>query len=447
MPNRFDPAIEIIKAKADEAFNKNDFVVALFLHTFLSNNDPGNGSYHLGRSVTNLRLQRWSDAAKDATKALELCEAKVHKAKAHFRRCQARRELYDISGANEDLEAFLFNGGAPKTASVEAQKLKATPRSANETVLEDITDVANLFSNTPDSADNNPDAVYEIRSSSGKGLGAFAVKRLQRGDLILTETPMVPVDDTTPYNVVTGFKQLSPKNLARCLLLHNAHPEIGLFEGIYNTNAFAQAGVVLDASRFNHSCSPNARYTYHEPSKQERIIALTDIAEGEQIYVSYLQGRNVYASPRSKRRQTLSSRYGFCCQCTACDDANFEESDRRRQEIGMIWESLPMMIDGRKMLMSVVRAITLMREDGYLGDADDFAVDAAAVCAGYSDWESCEYWAKFAYENRAAEFGADHPHAERSRQILDKPQSRENHPQAGLFPRRIYKDIRLPREM
>ncbi|KAJ4474933.1 hypothetical protein J3R30DRAFT_625746 [Lentinula aciculospora] len=392
MQKRQDPAIEIIKAKADDAFNKNDFIVALALYSFISNIDPCNGIYHLNRSLANLRLQRWSNAAADATKALELCGTTVHKAKAYFRRCQARRELYDILGAKEDLDAFLSNGGSAKTAQIEAEKLEAIPLSADETsIRDDIADVADLLSNTLKLAASEADTVYEIRPSSGKALGAFATKLLRRGDLILAETPIVPVDDPTPQNIVTSFKQLSPRNLSRCLLLHNVHPQTGIFEGIFSTNAFSQSGIVFEASRFNHSCSPNARYAYHEPSKRERIIALTDIAEGEEIYVSYLQSRNVYGSSRSERRQTLSTRYQFCCTCSACDDANYKKSDRRRQEIGMIWKSLPMMSDGRKILTSVVRAITLMREDGYLADADDFAVDAAAICAGHSDWESCEY--------------------------------------------------------
>ncbi|KAJ3832790.1 hypothetical protein F5878DRAFT_646475 [Lentinula raphanica] len=138
-----DPALEITKKKADEAFNKNNYVVALSLYAFLSNIDPDNGVYHLNMSLTHLRLQRWADASSEATKALELCNLTVHKAKAYFRRCQARRELHDedrgLDGSriplfnqaivradflNIDLEAFLSIGGEPEIALVEAYKLK-----------------------------------------------------------------------------------------------------------------------------------------------------------------------------------------------------------------------------------------------------------------------------------------------------------------------------------
>ncbi|KAJ3774510.1 hypothetical protein FB446DRAFT_664941 [Lentinula raphanica] len=448
-----DPALEVIKKKADEAFNKNNFVVALSLYTFLSNNDPDNGVYYLNMSLTHLRLQRWEDASRNATKALELCEATVHKAKAYFRRCQARRELHNLSGANEDLEAFASFGGDPKIASVEAQKLERAHDTTNELVPDNVADVADFLSEKLNLGGSSLDSVYEILPTKDKGLGAFAVKHLRRGDFILEETPVFCIGSELDYIGITSgslaakFEQLSPTDLSRCLSLSNVHSGIDIFTGIYNTNAFGQGGLLLEASRFNHSCSPNARYTYHEPSKKERIIALTDITEGEEICVSYLQSRNVYGSPRSERRQTLSSRFQFCCQCPACDDTNFEQSDRRRRDIRMIWESLPMTMDGRKALMAIVRAIVLMREDDYFADADDFAVDAAALCALCSDWESCVYWAKFAYENRAAEFGDDHPHAIRARQTLENPRSRKYHTQAGMGPRKSFKDIRLPQNL
>ncbi|KAJ3828321.1 hypothetical protein F5880DRAFT_1531298 [Lentinula raphanica] len=464
-----DPALEITKKKADEAFNKNNYVVALSLYAFLSNIDPDNGVYHLNMSLTHLRLQRWADASSEATKALELCNLTVHKAKAYFRRCQARRELHDEDRGLDDLEAFLSIGGEPEIALVEAYKLKHahdsrasahdsrasahdSRASTSEPVPDSVDELADLLSEKLKFADSAPKLAYEIRSTKDKGLGAFAVKPLRRGDFILEETPIFRIDSESDYitsrSLAAKFEQLSPTDLFRCLSLPNVwHSEIDVFEGIYNTNVFGQS-MLLEVSRFNHSCSPNARYTYHEPSKKERVVALTDIAEGEEISISYLQSRDVYARPRSERQQVLSSRYRFCCQCPACDDANFETNDRRRREIRKIWESLPSTaMGGRKALLAIVRTIVLMKEDGYFADAGERAVDAAAICAGHSDWESCEYWAKFAYENRVAELGDDHPLAICALQTLENPRNRKYHPQASMFPRKSFKDIRLPQNL
>ncbi|KAJ3717822.1 hypothetical protein C8R42DRAFT_153338 [Lentinula raphanica] len=428
-PSMTDPALEVIKKKADEAFNKNNYVVALSLYTFLSNIDSDNGIYHLNMSLTHLRLQRWADASSEATKALELCKLTVHKAKAYFRRCQAKRELLDELGALDDLEHFVSSGGDFGTALAEASRLRRAydPTSS-------VGELADLLSGKLHLADSGSKLAYEIRPTKDRGLGAFAVKPLRRGDFILEETPIFRIDSESDYitsrSLAAKFEQLSPTDLFRCLSLPNVwHSEIDVFEGIYNTNVFGQS-LLLEVSRFNHSCSPNARYTYHEPSKKERIIALTDIAEGEEISISYLQSRDVYARPCSERQQVLSSRYRFCCQCTACDDANFEKSDRRRREIQKIWESLPTAMGGRKALLAIVRTIVLMKEDGYFADAGELAVDAAAICAGHSDWESCEYWAKFAYENRVAELGDDHPLAICALRTLENPRNRKYHPQS-----------------
>ncbi|KAJ3774509.1 hypothetical protein FB446DRAFT_664940 [Lentinula raphanica] len=441
-----DPALEVIKKKADEAFNKNNFVVALSLYTFLSNIDSDNGIYHLNMSLTHLRLQRWADASSEATKALELCKLTVHKAKAYFRRCQAKRELLDELGALDDLEHFVSSGGDFETALAEASRLRPAydPTSS-------VGELADLLSGKLHLADSGSKLAYEIRPTKDRGLGAFAVKPLRRGDFILEETPIFRIDSESDYitsrSLAAKFEQLSPTDLFRCLSLLNVwHSEIDVFEGIYNTNVFGQS-LLLEVSRFNHSCSPNARYTYHESSKKERIIALTDIAEGEEISISYLQSRDVYARPCAERQQVLSSRYRFRCQCTACDDANFKKSDRRRREIQKIWESLPTAMGGRKALLAIVRTIVLMKEDGYFADAGELAVDAAAICAGHSDWESCEYWAKFAYENRVAELGDDHPLAICALRTLENPRSRKYHPQASMVPRKSFKDIRLPQSL
>ncbi|KAF9068401.1 hypothetical protein BDP27DRAFT_1421935 [Rhodocollybia butyracea] len=410
--NMQDPAVPIIKEKADDAFNKNDFIVALSLYSYLSDIYPQNGIYHLNQSLTFLRLQRH-----------------VHP-----------------SFLGTHLTAFLLNGGSSKTAQAEAERLEVASAAASGNLERDsIADLGGLLSQTLNLKSNcDTDVVYEFRASGNNGLGAFALKPLRRGDIILTETPLVPIDDPIPNKIISAFRKLSPRDISRCLLLQNAHPNDGIFWGIYKTNAFAQAGIVFEASRFNHSCSPNAHYTYHEPSKRQRIIVLTDITAGEEIFVSYIRGRNVYGSPRSQRRQMLMSRYRFCCMCLACDEANYQASDRRRQEIGSIWEALPRSVDGRQALTSVVKAVTLMKAEGYYADADDFAVDAAALCAGHSDWISCVYWARFSYETRAIEYGADHPHTERAREILAQPRSKKYHPQAGVFPKKTFRNIRLP---
>lgn len=50
---------QIYYSQADEAFNKNDYIIALSLYSYISGIDPNNGIYHLNRSLMNLRLHKY----------------------------------------------------------------------------------------------------------------------------------------------------------------------------------------------------------------------------------------------------------------------------------------------------------------------------------------------------------------------------------------------------
>ncbi len=81
---------------------------------------------------------------------------------------------------------------------------------------------------------------------------------------------------------------------------------------------FARA-VYLTGSLINHSCSPNCRATYSCQGKQ-KIIALRDIQEGEECFVSYLDipGLEHQVTTQDQTRQVLRELYGFDCVCNLC---------------------------------------------------------------------------------------------------------------------------------
>ncbi len=74
-----------------------------------------------------------------------------------------------------------------------------------------------------------------------------------------------------------------------------------------------------------------------------------------------------------------------------------------------LWEIIPSFTpaQGIQRLNVIVEAIHLLKEEGYLADADDVANDAVLVCAYHSDWVSTKYWARLTYQTRVAEFGED----------------------------------------
>jgi hypothetical protein len=290
-----------------------------------------------------------------------------------------------------------------------------------------------------------------------KGAGAFAAREFRRGDLILSEKPIifireVELEQRKFSSIEAEIRTLSPTHFDRFLSLHNSHAECSCFPNlaleIYGTNSFAlnndNSGICLKASRFNHSCSPNARHSFNANTSEFKIYALGPIPVGEEIFITYIAGRRLYGNTRRFRQNLLSTRYHFTCTCSVCSLPEVESkmSDDRRVKLNALWESIADFspTQGTQRLKVIVQGIHLLKEEGYLADADDFANDAGIVCAYHSDWVSAKYWAHFTYQTRVAEFGEDSPRAAEVRGAYLNPKSI---PMAGKGPPKKFTEIRV----
>ncbi|KAJ7103736.1 hypothetical protein C8R44DRAFT_808008 [Mycena epipterygia] len=430
---------EIIKRQANEAFKAGDYQVATSLYTHAMGLDAANPLYVLNRAMSNLNLANWKDAETDATLALDLSAGNTtYMQKALFRRSRARRVQGDLTGARADMKAFVAHGGKPETADKE---IATDPLAANATP--GAVPVRTISPTTNQTC-------YEIKNTLRMGKGAFATRALHRGDLILAEKPLISHQEigrsigrttdirTAASVIISAINRLSPSAVDQFLSLHNSHSAEGgnIFVDIYRTNALPE-GLCVNASRFNHSCLPNARYSWHAESGQHRIFALADIALGDEIQVTYLGGRNVYGSTREQRQRRFLNNFGssFVCLCAACSlaGADLKASDDRRREIAVLYDRMMTHepeFHGQRVVDDAVRAIRLLREEGYAADVDDFATDAGGLCAMHSDWESARYWAKLGYDSRCAEFGKDHEHARVPKRYCD---DLHTYPQAGMY--------------
>jgi hypothetical protein len=66
------------------------------------------------------------------------------------------------------------------------------------------------------------------------------------------------------------------------------------------------------ASFFNHSCLPNCAKSHRGAAV--RVVALRDIADGEEVSISYA----FLTDSAAKRRQTLRYSFLFDCMCERC---------------------------------------------------------------------------------------------------------------------------------
>ena len=300
--------------------------------------------------------------------------------------------------------------------------------------------------------DDSDSSTFSVHTSAA-GKGAFASKDIQRGDLILSEKPIfcIPTGGHEPVMrgaIEIAVGNLSPTHLDGYLSLQNSHETCSCFPipllGIFCTNAMAtsdgNAGICLEASRFNHSCSPNAKLSFNSNTGDIRIYALRTIPRGEEIFYSYIGPR----LSRRLRQTNLHSGYHFTCACSLCSlpEAESQKSDARRQRLNEILKIFPRLDHTQEiqLLNLIVEGIRLLQEEGCSEDAGYYTIYAGPICAFYSDWVSTSYWASLTYHTSVAEYGEDSPQAAEMRELYLNPKSFRF---AGLGPPRDLSGIRV----
>jgi hypothetical protein len=198
----------------------------------------------------------------------------------------------------------------------------------------------------------------------------FSTNFIPRGTRIFREPPLLLLEKSHGeeiYHVPIKFQQLSPNDKTSYLSLAATpnvdrdpgrlewlqilsetpiHAELDLPMAvrqqvlqIFETNSFsADAGsaIVYQASRMNHSCTPNVYHNWNAglgDRGELTVHAIRDISPGEEILTSYI---NICAY-QSKRQEQLN-RYGFQCDCAACDTRTQfgKDSEERRQRLCVV---------------------------------------------------------------------------------------------------------------
>ena len=249
--------------------------------------------------------------------------------------------------------------------------------------------------------------MYENRHSSGKGLGIFATERIPLGTRLICEDALFILKQPTAKNVYNAFLQLPPEVKQEYLSLTDSvfneattptpeqqralaiekyylsRAEIHELGGkidsalkvfaIFANNSFEldneeqpALGIFMQATRLNHSCLPNAVHTWNSTLRKRTVHAVREIQAGEEITITYIRPLQA----REQRVGLLQERYGFTCDCAACNlETDFgRASDSRRKRIaeleGQFIESLkgetPHLAEGDMF----VEMLGLMEEEG-----------------------------------------------------------------------------------
>lgn len=162
--------------------------------------------------------------------------------------------------------------------------------------------------------------IEDIPDKIGKGWRA--TQNISANSLILAEAPLVILTTRgSEEGMVAKLNMLTPDKQRAFYSLFNYYTEeLGTAQGITATNSFSgehdhETIVYEKMSRINHSCYPNARWNWDSTSRVQRLHAVRDIAQGEEITISYGFGPSMsYAT----RQSLIKARYGFDCKCELC---------------------------------------------------------------------------------------------------------------------------------
>lgn len=211
---------------------------------------------------------------------------------------------------------------------------------------------------------------FTVRSVPNKGLGAFADRPIQRGEVLIAERPLlVWPTKLSLEEAQRSIAALTPNARNLYLSLANAaEPSMRMdpIMAIRATNGFtvelpplpdslepAEASalpageaptsasfIFPKIARINHSCAPNADHAMDWQDLKMTVYATTPIVKGDEINIEYTSA--LIQKPRAARREILKRDFGFTCHCRVCALPEQESlaSDSRRREIDAIVELL-----------------------------------------------------------------------------------------------------------
>jgi hypothetical protein len=200
----------------------------------------------------------------------------------------------------------------------------------------------NIFRNVI-SSESIDEAKIEIVGTDNMGLGARALHFLRKGEVLIVETPLVTFPRVKGKNgsILSHFGLLSESDKVSYIGLSDSghYSSVPLngdvlanmvwsktLEGIKINNAVTLSstsfdttlsGIFLVIHRMNHSCLPNAIFSFNSDTNKGSVFALEDIPQGEEITLCYFKGNILNSQERSDYLLSYNISPCRCAKCTA----------------------------------------------------------------------------------------------------------------------------------
>ncbi|KAK0738003.1 hypothetical protein B0T18DRAFT_334134 [Schizothecium vesticola] len=224
------------------------------------------------------------------------------------------------------------------------------------------------------------DGPFTITQAQNKGLGVFATRRIQEGETLMANTPiLIRLTEQRHWrvrDVYTGLSHAStrlPRREKQALLGLSRKEDGYVVDDILRTNGFHvtvegvdHTGLYPEIARINHACRPK----YSPTTLVIEAVAYKEIQAGEEVSLSYLPMNLL-----SEQRAQLIQKWGFNCTCSLCNDAEAcRVSDVNRGRIQDILESLDQ-VENRtqeNLRAAVDEVEDLGKKEGLAGQIGDF---------------------------------------------------------------------------
>ncbi|EIW71746.1 hypothetical protein TREMEDRAFT_60660 [Tremella mesenterica DSM 1558] len=193
---------------------------------------------------------------------------------------------------------------------------------------------------------------------NGRGKGLVLTRSVSRGEIIIAEAPFFQLSfPLEVYNVYKTYRKLGPEKRELFLsfpigagddvLVSRARTSVIPLEDHredYETSSDADTdpcGLFEHISRVNHSCAPNAVWTWNADEGLLYLRAWKDLKNGTEITCAY--NDQICIESSSLRRAYFEENFQFTCSCTACSRPthHLKKSDTRLarlREILSLWD-------------------------------------------------------------------------------------------------------------
>ena len=221
-------------------------------------------------------------------------------------------------------------------------------------------------------------AKFKLVEIPGKGKGLVATSRLPAGTILIEESPLITTNEINPVReVASEFRRLNDEQKNQVLSLHDPGPasqhgrilQFGFTDvnelekkvarifllnclGLCHGEAYLgnRRGLYDVVSRINHSCAPNAVWTWVKGDKSrvvKQVRIVREIKEGEEILVRYW-GMDRFAS-RDERQARLRE-WNFTCICEVCElnGDELSQNEKTRKKIRDMKETMQVLFQSGK---------------------------------------------------------------------------------------------------